>query len=148
MDRQAACAACREHLCDLPEQQDLFPRDTRSRRDDTAYLEKDRHAEVVVQFFCDYFRANGQLIEELPSAGIRLEVRTRFDAVEAVQVAAAHDSDTLICASGAAAGGECLQFALFCHAGARGESAVGGHHFDPLLPVAGNEPVQIFDEDS
>ena len=126
----------------------MFPRDTRSRRDNTVYLEKDRHAEAVVQFFCDHCRANGQLLEELPPAGIRLEVRTRFDAIEAVQVAAALDSDTLICASGAAAGEECLQFALFCHAEARDESAVGGHHFDLLLPVSVNEPVQICDEDS
>ena len=64
--------------------------------DNFAYLEKDRHAEAVVRFLCDHFRQQGELREELPAAGIRLEVRTRFDAIEAVQVAAAVDSATLI----------------------------------------------------
>ena len=47
--------------------------------DPRAFLEHDRHAEPTIRFFLGWFRQRGQLRRDLPSAGILLTVRSRFD---------------------------------------------------------------------
>ena len=147
VDRRDACAACRTHLCKLPEDRNLFPRNADETRNDEAYLEKDRHAEAVVRFFCDHFRSMDMLRQELPAAGIRLEVRTRFDAIEAARIAEAIESTTRICSSASGADGQPLRFVLFCHAGERLRSS-DGYHFDPLMMETVGPPVEVVEDDS
>ena len=146
VDRRDACAACRTHLCELPEDRNLFPRNADDTRNDEAYLEKDRHAEAVVRFLCDHFRGMDMLRQELPAAGIRLEVRTRFDAIEAARIAEAIESTTRICSSASGADGQPLRFVLFCHAGERLRSS-DGYHFDPLMMETVGPPVEVVEDD-
>ena len=69
-----------------------------------------------------------------------------FDAIEAVQVAAAVDGGMRICSSASGAVGQPLRFVLFLHAGER-LSGERGYHFDPLIPVSVLDRVEIADDE-
>ena len=117
-ERQAACVANRQALCRGP----LFPRNLHGRRDDDAYLEHDRHAEAIVQFFMQRFQ--GRRCKAIPVEGIDLMVFSRFDS-EQIPVARSR-----ICATtGVESDGRPLVFRLYNSTG----DGIRGFHYDPVF---------------
>ena len=80
--RREACAACRRHLVEHPDER-LRPRrrDAFSGVDEgacaNAFLQHDVHGEAVIRFFLEYFR--DRVLRQVPAGGLRLLVHSRFD---------------------------------------------------------------------
>ena len=132
-------AACVENRCALvsgplalrPRRRDAFTQEDLG-LDDNAFLQHDIHAEPILLFFMCYFASKGLKSRELPSAGIVLIVRSRFD------------SDVLpcdrkaICVGEGIADGGAIEFQL-CNLTGEG---MCGTHYDPLFPSE-HVPVEV-----
>ena len=132
--RKAACAALREELKKLPEDSRLRPmrRDPLDSRplflDDAAFLQTDVHGEYILKFFLCYFGERGMLVGSLPSAGVRINVCSRFDSVvlpfastDVCQAEVIHVDEEL------------LHFWLFNRTG----DCIAGYHYDPMTVIQG-----------
>ena len=127
--RQAACAALREELTNLPRDSPLRPMQRDPviscplALDDRAFLQSDVHGEYSLKFFLRYFDARGLLIGHLPSKGVHLSVCSRFDSdvlpSESTHVCQAEVVDV---------DEEPLYFKLFNRTG----DGVSGYHYDPI----------------
>ena len=133
-ERQKACTANREGLLASDSALGLRPRKRDPftaadlGEDDGAYLQHDVHAVPTVRFFLEWFAARGQVLRELPAAGIHLIVMSRFDSPIAPM------DELFICAglgSGDATGP--LTFALYNVTG----EGISGSHYDPMVRMAG-----------
>ena len=88
-----------------------------------AFLQHDLHAAPSVRFFMQWFGDRGQVVRDLPAAGIVLTVRSRFDSE--VLPADRHE----ICVDvGSGMGGAAL-LDLYNLTG----EGVSGTHYDPLF---------------
>ena len=130
--REAACAALREELNQLPENSQLRPmrRDPLNSRplclDDKAFLQTDVHGEYILNFFLSYFGRLGMLIGSLPPAGVRIHECSRFESV-ALPIAT-----TDVCQAPVAHGHEeLLHFWLFNRTG----DSIAGYHYDPMTVI-------------
>ena len=133
--RRAACFANRQALL----RGDLYPRNVHGRRDPGAFLEHDRHAQAIVEFFLGWFverRGVG-----IPDAGIELIVFSRFDS-DQVPVAC-----TRICArAGAEPDNGPLVLRMYNTTGV----GISGFHYDPVFlegGVLGAHPVLVDADD-
>ena len=129
-DRKQACAALRTELLSLPENSPFRPR----RRDavsscdlgldDAAFLQSNIHSEFILKFFLSYFAGRGMVLGQLPSAGVRVSVCSRFDSDvlpnESTDVCRAEVADVEE---------EPLEFKLFNRTG----DGVSGYHYDPII---------------
>ena len=129
-EREAACAACRAHLC---ADATLAPRETNGRVSRGAFLQHHRHAEAATKFFLLRF-ASGR---SLPSAGICLHVHARYDTETSLP------EPWPMCRGVGSAQGRALDFHLFVWTG----EGTAGYHYDPLLLRRLPAPHVVVDED-
>ena len=129
MERKAPCAALRESLIRLPENSPLRPR----RRDavnsidrgldDGAFLQSNVHGDYILKFFLEYFGERRMVLRQLPSAGVRISICSRFDSdvipgeyTDVCQAVIVDVDD------------QPLDFRLFNRTG----DGVSGYHYDPI----------------
>ena len=85
LERKEACAALRAALIKLPEKSVLRPRrrdavnSSHLGVDDGAFLQSNVHGEYILKFFLKYFSARGMVLRQMPSAGVRISIVSRFD---------------------------------------------------------------------
>ena len=90
-----------------------------------AYLEVDRHAEVIVQFFLRHFRS---FVGSVPAAGFEIVVFTRFDTEDGRRP----PFRMRICAQ-VGSQGQPLQLYMYNSSG----TGMIGFHYDPMTSVRG-----------
>ena len=88
-----------------------------------AFLQHDIHAAATVRFFMQWFGDRGQVVRDLPAAGIVLTVRSRFDSEDLPA-----DRHEICVGVGSAVGGAVL-LDLYNVTG----DGVSGTHYDPLF---------------
>ena len=130
LERDAACAENRRRLAEGPVE--LRPTErcpfTGARvpgESPRAFLQHDVHAEPTVRFFMSWFAERGQQVRELPTAGIQLVVRSRFDSETLPP------DRVLICVGDGSGEGGSACFEMYNVTGA----GIVGTHYDPLFPI-------------
>jgi hypothetical protein len=132
-DRATACAALRAELTNLPADSPLRPRQRDAVNssdlglDDSAFLQSNVHGEYILKFFLRYFGERRKVLRQLPSAGVRISVCSRFDSEvlpnESTDVCQAEVADVEE---------EPLDFKLFNRTG----DGVSGYHYDPIMVIS------------
>ena len=89
-----------------------------------AYLQSDVHGEFILKFFMRYFEAQDQVLAQLPSTGVRIEIVSRLDSEELP-----HEY-TDVCRDGVPnLDEEQLTFMLYNRTG----DGFSGYHYDPVM---------------
>ena len=130
VNREVACDALRLALTQLPLEDPLRPRDRDPvtsrilRVNNRAYLQSDVHGEFILKFFMRYFEARDQVLAQLPSTGVRIEIVSRLDSEELP-----HEY-TDVCRDGVPnLDEEQLTFMLYNRTG----DGFSGYHYDPVM---------------
>jgi hypothetical protein len=97
-----------------------------------AFLQHDVHTGPTICFFMEWFEARGQKLRDLPDAGIRWQVRSRFDSDVLPP-----DTGMVCERSGGHVEESALLFQLYNLTG----DGISGSHYDPLFP--GGVPAEV-----
>ena len=133
LERKEPCAALREALIKLPENSPLRPRGRDAVNssdlglDDGAFLQSNVHGEYILKFFLAYFAERGMVLRQMPSAGVRISIVSRFDSdvipseyTDVCQEVIVNVDD------------QPLNFKLFNRTG----DGVSGYHYDPITVLS------------
>ena len=129
-EREAACAENRRRFCEgpaalRPRRRDAFTGEDLG-EDPCAFLQHDIHAEPSITFFLSWFDELGKKLRDLPTRGVVLAVRSRFDS----EVLPADRLE--VCVGVGAGVGGAAEFQLYNLTG----EGFAGTHYDPLFPGA------------
>ena len=128
--RKEACLELRRRLVDLPEDSPLRPRcrdpmlNTDLGLDNEAFLQPDVHGQFILEFFMEHFHRKGLARGALPSTGVKIEVRSRFDSETIVP------AYNVVCrGTDSRPGAKPMEFLLYNTT----NEGISGTHFDPIF---------------